>query len=119
MDRRAFLKGLVATAAGVLVPGQVLAEPERRVWALDRTMVQPKGGYLLDTGWFDATLPDGMIWLPISREEIVVSDARYYQHMPTAWINVGGEHMRVVGIHPWPVSAHSVLEVERGITLTA
>jgi hypothetical protein len=32
---------------------------------------------------------------------------------------VGGEHMRVVGIHPWPVSAHSVLEVERGITLTA
>lgn len=39
IDRRTFLKGLVATAAGVLVPGAVLAEPERRVWALDRTMV--------------------------------------------------------------------------------
>lgn len=38
MDRRTFLKGLVATAAGVLIPGEVAAEPARRVWALDRTM---------------------------------------------------------------------------------
>jgi hypothetical protein len=42
MDRRTFLKGLVATAAGVLVPGAVLAEPERRVWALDSTMARPQ-----------------------------------------------------------------------------
>ena len=33
MDRRAFLAGLTATAAGLLVP-------ERRIWALDRTMLR-------------------------------------------------------------------------------
>jgi hypothetical protein len=59
MDRRSFLKGLVATAAGVLVPSEVLAEPDRRVWALDRTMV---AGNHLDTGWFDTGLRHGM-WL--------------------------------------------------------
>lgn len=58
MDRRTFLKGLTAvTAAGLLIP-------ERKVWALDRTMVQPVGGIVapaydvttqcLETGWFDA-----------------------------------------------------------------
>jgi hypothetical protein len=41
MNRRTFFKGLAATAAGILVPGAVLAEPERRVWALDSTMVAP------------------------------------------------------------------------------
>ena len=34
MDRRAFLAGLTATAAGLLIP-------ERKVWALDRTMIAP------------------------------------------------------------------------------
>lgn len=42
MNRRDFLKGLVATAAGVLVPGEVAAEPERRIWALDKTMFPNK-----------------------------------------------------------------------------
>lgn len=41
MDRRSFLRGLVGTAAGVLVAPEVLADPERRVWALDNTMVRP------------------------------------------------------------------------------
>ena len=47
MNRRDFLKGLVATAAGVLVPASVAAEPERRIWALDRTMVEPEPLMLL------------------------------------------------------------------------
>ena len=38
MNRRIFLTGIAATAAGILVPQAVLAEPERRVWALDQTM---------------------------------------------------------------------------------
>lgn len=39
MDRRSFLKGLVATAAGVLIPASVAAEPERRIWALNRSVL--------------------------------------------------------------------------------
>ena len=39
MNRRDLIKGLVATAAGILVPSAVAAEPERRIWALDRSMV--------------------------------------------------------------------------------
>jgi hypothetical protein len=47
MNRRTFLKSLVAGTAGILVPQQVMAEPElvltpgshRRIWALDSTMV--------------------------------------------------------------------------------
>jgi hypothetical protein len=42
MNRRTFLGGLVATAAGVLVSEEVLAEPERRIWALKKTMVAPE-----------------------------------------------------------------------------
>ena len=48
MNRRTFLSGLLATSAGVLVPQVVLAEPERRVWALDRSMIR--------TPWFDSTM---------------------------------------------------------------
>jgi hypothetical protein len=32
MDRRAFLAGLVTTAAGLLVPDGLLVEPRRRLW---------------------------------------------------------------------------------------
>ncbi len=35
MNRRAFLGGMVATAAGILIP-------DRKVWALDKTMVRPE-----------------------------------------------------------------------------
>lgn len=41
-SRRTFLKGMVATAAGILVPIEVAAEPERRIWQLDQTMVTPQ-----------------------------------------------------------------------------
>lgn len=39
LTRRTLLKGLAVTAAGLLIPAEVLAEPERRVWALDSTQM--------------------------------------------------------------------------------
>lgn len=39
MNRRALLGGMAATAAGLLVPEWAVAEPARKVWALDRTKV--------------------------------------------------------------------------------
>jgi hypothetical protein len=42
VNRRLFLKGLAATAAGLLIPADVLAEPERRVFPLDKTMLAPR-----------------------------------------------------------------------------
>jgi hypothetical protein len=37
LDRRTFLQGLIAGTAGLLLP-------DRRVWALDRTMIAPSVG---------------------------------------------------------------------------
>lgn len=69
IDRRMFLKGLVAGAAGILVP-------ERKIWALDQSMLAPSlmGGErewvdgppddVCDypgtwcSGWFDTRVPD-------------------------------------------------------------
>lgn len=63
MNRRSFLKGLVATGAGILVPAAVSAEPERRIWQLDQTMLaRPllrKGDLIrvvIDEASFDRTL---------------------------------------------------------------
>jgi hypothetical protein len=42
LSRRSLLKGMIATAAGVLIPEHVAAEPERRIWALDSTMIEPQ-----------------------------------------------------------------------------
>jgi hypothetical protein len=54
VDRRTFLRGLVATAAGVLIPASVAAEPERRIWALDSTMVTPSTWSIwIDPSWKD------------------------------------------------------------------
>ena len=65
MNRRSFLKALAATAAGVLVPGQALAEPERRIWALDQTMTQPAWpGWLIDPYIGDVIrIDDELIWI--------------------------------------------------------
>ena len=40
ISRRSLLKGLAATAAGVLIPGGY--DPERRIWALDQSMIDPR-----------------------------------------------------------------------------
>ena len=61
VDRRTFLKGIVATAAGVLVPARVAAESERRIWELDRTMVIPalptEVQISTEIGWSSERLP--------------------------------------------------------------
>jgi hypothetical protein len=98
MDRRSFLKGLVATAAGVLVPGQVLAEPERRVWALDRTMVTPPAGE----------------WVPYRGEltRTYLETDSFIATPPASW-DLSDELVRVVGIQP---SGYVV--VERGLIVS-
>ena len=66
MNRRDLLRRAFAvSAAGLLLP---VIEPTRKVWALDRTMV-PRGrgemvswsysdeSGVLDSGWFDASMP--------------------------------------------------------------
>lgn len=57
MNRRGFLTGLAATAAGLLIPPDVAAEPERRVWALDSTMLATPKTCVWESGWFDASAP--------------------------------------------------------------
>jgi hypothetical protein len=94
MDRRSFLKGLVATAAGVLVPGAVLAEPERRVWALDQTMVQPK--LPLDIG-IDPGYDEAVVFETISLSRRYSHRHDMGPYYPGAWIQIGDEHMQVVG----------------------
>jgi hypothetical protein len=50
MNRRNFLKALTVTAAGIAVPELIV--PEKRFWALDRTML---GREYIETGWFDGS----------------------------------------------------------------
>lgn len=71
MDRRTFLKGLVATAAGVLVPGSVAAEPDRRVWALDRTMVAAPTYTIRESGSLFPILAGSVISCEIEYEDMV------------------------------------------------
>lgn len=68
MNRRAFLAGLTATAAGLLVP-------ERKVWALDQTMIprpfdHGAGPWIGDYPWrisFDPGFPDSMVYWGLNR----------------------------------------------------
>lgn len=46
MNRRQFLGGMIAGAAGLLLP-----DPERRVWALDRTMIRPAREQVIPVGF--------------------------------------------------------------------
>lgn len=106
IDRRTFLKGLVATAAGVLVPGAVAAEPERRIWALDRTMQRPRlapGVYPLKyvhvftfdndphVDWTFGTM-DGSVYqlTDISNGEITVNNTLSFEDLPDIWSRTYG-----------------------------
>lgn len=67
LSRRTLLKGLAATATGLLLPADVAAEPERRVWAFPTNPLGGRGARatftmtdeagFLETGWFDSSLP--------------------------------------------------------------
>jgi len=54
VNRRQLLGGFVASVAGLLIPEALAAEPERRVFALDRTMLDPRISVM--SGQFD---PEG------------------------------------------------------------
>lgn len=66
MNRRAFLAGLSATAAGLLIP-------EKKIWALDRTMISPgSDDWIIEFPMVDAgiisytkTLRDIMVLTPV------------------------------------------------------
>ena len=72
MNRRTFLKGIAATAAGILIPDYAAAEPHRRVWALDRTMAQKP--YVVMGGWMSSN-PTEFIKIPIDAR-VRFSDGR-------------------------------------------
>jgi hypothetical protein len=98
MNRRTLLKGFIATAAGVLVADDVLAEPERRIWALDKTMVAPEvpphffiddvGPYPFssDADFFIRDVPD---WVDkLSRTDTPFMNSLHYnypQRMEFSW----------------------------------
>lgn len=101
LSRRSLLKGFVATAAGLLLPETVAAEPGRRIWALDRTMIAPRRGgimfIMLDGRHYpvrdlDALLRAEMCWQKLAMERAIMEptitmgdaeavgfDARRYQ----------------------------------------
>ena len=69
MNRRTFLTGLMATATGVLVPASVLAEPERRIWALDRTMLARNPEIiLLNQAWREIDMVSETVMAQIHRD---------------------------------------------------
>lgn len=91
MNRRTFLKGLVATAAGVLVAPDVLAEPERRVFALDQTMLgrgARSSGYLVDESLLIRDVSD---WIELLERfdtpllDALERDWNYHQTMSFSW----------------------------------
>lgn len=93
MNRRGFIAGLTATAVGILVP-------ERKIWALDRTMVRSSdaltereflegiqaawiptdskmitGRYLSDGANFNIILPNGGRF--VAKEDLIIDHISY------------------------------------------
>lgn len=52
LDRRRFLKGMALTAAGLLLPADVVASPERRIWQLDQTQIR----WRPESDWVDTNI---------------------------------------------------------------
>jgi hypothetical protein len=53
MNRRSFLKGLVAVGAGLILP----VEPDKRFWALDQTMIPAESHNDVFKRWLDVLDP--------------------------------------------------------------
>jgi hypothetical protein len=109
MDRRTFLKGLVATAAGVLVPGHVAAEPERRVWALDQTMVAPVRHVHFEEHPWPERGCSMQEWI-VSHQEIITAGGLEWESGDFMVIN--GERMKIVSEEPTMSWTHRYI-VER------
>ena len=86
MDRRAFLRGMVATAAGILVPGGY----EQRVWALDRTMLSGRGARLQWTAISEIALVD----------KYAMFEALLANPVGDRWVYVGEEPVRLLDAKP-------------------
>lgn len=82
MNRRQFLGGLIAGAAGLVLP-----DPERRVWALDRTMI-PRSSFILHPG--DS---------PLSVATVGATGIRWREHADSEWESIEVHNGRFIG---WP-----------------
>jgi len=59
MNRRDFIAGMTATTAALLIP-------DRRIWALDRTMLAPTAGpTLVGIDQYDGTMPIDSTWFSV------------------------------------------------------
>jgi hypothetical protein len=84
MNRRNFLKALTVTAAGIVVPELIV--PEKRFWALDRTML----GYDY-TDWFDGSYAPITKW-PKSTEYVVkVENPEMFLHPDYRLVRIGND----------------------------
>jgi hypothetical protein len=119
LNRRTFLKGLVATTAGVIVPQQVMAEPERRIWALDSTMVKPAISpdyqayldYMADperfTYNFGGSLHSNKITVGDYQADYVIGDDQLYNPVFQTTVDTnGGVWKMIPNPTPW---AHTVI----------
>jgi len=125
LSRRKFLGFAAAGAAGLFLPKEVAAEPERRIFALDRTMIP--GPNVLYSTWWDssAAFPDYdfisindhrypvSTWDALEGSQSIVTFERYDQvnlgqgrvfingeEIPTPAVNAYRESMRGM----WPIN---------------
>lgn len=105
LSRRGFLKSLAATAAGLFVPADVLAEPERRVWpgwspptttqlqteAIGARLYHALTPHVAGIVVGEVHLPERRDWLEvISTNDIWTGDMLY----------MGGEYLMVTDVRP-------------------
>jgi hypothetical protein len=84
MNRRNFLKALTVTAAGIVVPELIV--PEKRFWALDRTML--RYDY---TNWFDGSYEPMTKW-PKSIECVIeTKNPEMFLHPDYRLIRIGND----------------------------
>ena len=121
MNRRDLLRRAFAIGAGgLLLP---VVEPVRRVWALDRTMIQPtpfKSGYVYDKATFGTDLYDGFVSsdvFPLHKGDVIqisIQSSIAYQ-VGMIFETKAGERVRVTAISAdqWIV-ASDILSADDG-----
>jgi hypothetical protein len=97
LSRRTLLKGMVATAAGLLLPVDVAAEPERRIWALDQTMVGRGAGANFANKLIVQTChfcdPNELLWVQsVQGDQITVL---------RGFVGSGGTEIEIIGPATW------------------
>jgi len=98
MNRRRFLQGLTATAAGLFVPADVAAEPERRIWPGWSPAPSSVPIYHAWTTINVAGIAVGEIHVPERRDWLeVIQDGRIF---PCDILSMGGEYLLVTAVEP-------------------